>query len=397
MKKRKLMAGALALCLLAGCTGSVVADPDDLVFQTAGISRDFELFTVDGQPVAAGEYLFWLINAIDISKSYGGLSTDEAWTAQQEDGLTAAEAVKADALETAKLYQVIRNKAQEYGITLTEEEQAQIDEELSNLIEQSGGEEVFQERLDAMGIGMEDFAALNQIYYLNQSLEKALSEAGELAITDADLADFIEQNGIYAAKHILISTRHMDMENRTYEEYTDEEKAQALELAQDLRKQLSDAGDNQELFDQLMNQYSEDGRDEATGELYYPEGYTYIYSGAMVAPFEEGALALEEGEISDPIQSDFGYHIILRIPVDMEQAKAECDESYKLSRMTRQWMDDAEIVTTTAYDELDPKAVYERLQEVNQARAAARASAQPAESGTPEESGAPAPSESAQG
>ena len=50
MKKSKLMAGALSLCLLAGCTGSVVADPDDLVFQTAGVSRDFELFTVDGQP-----------------------------------------------------------------------------------------------------------------------------------------------------------------------------------------------------------------------------------------------------------------------------------------------------------------------------------------------------------
>ncbi len=397
MKKSKLMAGALSLCLLAGCTGSVVADPDDLVFQTAGVSRDFELFTVDGQPVAAGEYLFWLISAVDTTKAYGGLSTDEAWTTQQEDGLTAADAVKADALETAKLYQVIRNKAQEYGVSLSEEDQAQIDQELSTLIEQAGGEAIFQERLDTMGISKEDFAALNQIYYLNQNLEEALSAAGELTITDADLADFVEQNGIYAAKHILISTRHMDTENRTYEEYTDEEKAQALEKAQDLRKQLSDAGDSQELFDQLMNQYSEDGRDAATGELYYPEGYTYIYSGTMVASFEEGALALKEGEISDPIQSDFGYHIILRIPVDMEQAKAECTESYKLSRMTRQWMDDAEVVTTAAYDELDPKAVYERLQEINQARAAAKASAQPAESESPAESGTPAPSESAQG
>ena len=32
--------------------------------------------------------------------------------------------------------------------------------------------------------------------------------------------------------------------------------------------------------------------------------------GAMVAPFEEAAFSLEPGKISDPVQSDFGYHII---------------------------------------------------------------------------------------
>ena len=53
------------------------------------------------------------------------------------------------------------------------------------------------------------------------------------------------------------------------------------------------------------------------------------------------------------IQTDYGYHIILRIPVDREQVKADCTADYKLQQLTQQWMDEAVVETTQAYDELD--------------------------------------------
>lgn len=151
--------------------------------------------------------------------------------------------------------------------------------------------------------------------------------------------------------------------------------------ANEMRQQLRDAGDSEELFDQLMNEYSEDGRD-ADGNLYAPDGYGLAYAGQMVPEFENGALALEVGQISEPIATAYGYHIIMRIPLDQEQlddmVSSYCTPEYKLQMITEEWISQAEVVTTTAYDELDPKAFYDRLTAITEAREAARKAAQSA-------------------
>ena len=39
----------------------------------------------------------------------------------------------------------------------------------------------------------------------------------------------------------------------------------------------------------------------------------YFGRGAMVKPFEEAAFKLQVGQVSEPIKSEFGYHIIKRL------------------------------------------------------------------------------------
>ncbi len=394
--KTKWLAGALALTLLSGCTGKP-AD-DDLAYLTTGIQRDSALLTVNGRAVPAEKYLFWLSNAVETMRYYG-LTDESDWNAPASDGVsTIAEGLKADALQTTLLYEVITQKAAELGVTLSQEEESRIQTDMAENTAALGGEEAFQEMLAQQCISNEGFQALNRVYYLNEALRAKLAADGLLDVTEADVDTYIQENGIYAAKHILIATRRAG-EGYSYEEYTEEEKAQAAEKARDLRRQLAEADDSEELFDTLMNQYSEDGRDE-NGDLYYPQGYTYVFSAekvtgygqtAMVPEFEEGALALELGQISDPIQTDYGYHIILRIPVDREQVKADCTADYKLQQLTQQWMDEAVVETTQAYDELDVKLFYQNLTAQTEARAAAAAaeSAAPVESTAPAESGAP--------
>lgn len=60
-----------------------------------------------------------------------------------------------------------------------------------------------------------------------------------------------------------------------------------------------------ETFESQARIYSEDEGSAANGGL-----YKNIYKGQMVKPFEAAALNLQENEISDPIESEFGYHII---------------------------------------------------------------------------------------
>ncbi len=370
MKKVKLPALLLTLALLAGCTATTPKETNgeterDLAFQCAGLKKDFPLVTVDGEEVEAEEYLFWLTNSIMTQEYYyGPLSGDEAWA-------QSAEALKADALEVAVLYQVIENRAAGLGITFDEEMQKQMEQDLAPAVEEAGGEEAYRAYLDSMCISWEGFLKLNRVYYLNQAMLEKLTESGDLTVTQADydafVSDYLEANSLYAAKHILIATQRR-LEDGTYEQYSEEEKAKAYQLALNLREQLLDDKDSEETFDRLMNEFSEDGRD-ADGNLYAPDGYNMVSLGQMVPEFEEAALALQVGQVSDIVPSNYGYHIIMRLPLDTTEleayAKSAIDESYKMNQLVQQWIDQARTVTDPAYDTIDPKVFYEKLTALN--------------------------------
>jgi len=339
-----------------------------MAYLTADLRRDSELLRVDGEPITAEEYLFWLVNSISVQKQLGYLSNDAAWEETLGDnGVPTGEFLKEDALDTAKLYRIIRTKAEQAGVTLTENDRMEMETHRATAIAQVGGEEAFQLWLDSSCISDEAFSRFDEVYYLNQGLEDLVEGAEEYA----------EEQGVYAAKHILLSTRRR-LDDGSYEDYTDEEKAEVLEKITGIRDQIVSASDQEAKFDELMNEYSEDGRDE-NGNLYAPEGYPFVYPGEMVSEFEKGALALSVGEVSQPVQTKYGYHLILRIAPDEELAREA-----KLAAQTDEWVAQAEVVPTKAYEELDPKAFYERLVTVIDARMAAQATPTPEASADPE-------------
>ena len=96
--------------------------------------------------------------------------------------------------------------------------------------------------------------------------------------------------------HILImyqgSMRAPAEVTRTQEE--------ALALAQDVRK-MALAGDD---FAELAKKYS-DGPTKVRGGELSPFG-----RGVMAPAFEEAAFTLKKGQISEVVETDFGYHII---------------------------------------------------------------------------------------
>lgn len=101
----------------------------------------------------------------------------------------------------------------------------------------------------------------------------------------------------------------------------------ALEMAEELLAQIRYSGNSQTVFDRLMEEYTTDpGLEE------YPDGYTFV-EGDMVEEFYEGTKALADGEISEPIKSEHGYHIILRLPLDEEALDEHMESDAMVSRI----------------------------------------------------------------
>lgn len=88
--------------------------------------------------------------------------------------------------------------------------------------------------------------------------------------------------------------------------------AATLALAQELRQRLVDGED----FAALAEEYSDDTGSAANGG-----DLGWFGRGVMVPAFEEAAFALAPNEISEPIATDFGYHIIQVLEKDAERPK----------------------------------------------------------------------------
>jgi parvulin-like peptidyl-prolyl isomerase len=97
--------------------------------------------------------------------------------------------------------------------------------------------------------------------------------------------------------------------------------AEALAKAQEIRKKLDEGAD----FNKLAAEESDDtGSKNTGGDL------NFFHRGQMVGPFEDAAFALKVGEISQPVKTQFGYHII-----KVEARKSFDDVKPELDRKVR--------------------------------------------------------------
>ena len=138
---------------------------------------------------------------------------------------------------------------------------------------------------------------------------KTIAEFGGVKLSDKYIKNYVDHLNDYLksryntpervkASHILIKTN----ENR------DKEAAKKLaeQVAAEARKSAKDMGS----FAKLAEKYSEDeGSKKRGGDLGYFERTEE--GGKMVKEFSDGAFALKEvGDISDPVESEFGFHVI---------------------------------------------------------------------------------------
>ena len=268
---------------------------------------DEVVLTVNGDEVTWQEYFGWLFSIIEQYEMYMG--TEFGWDDLFSETQTMDEYARFYAETMCAQYSVVAALADEKGIELSDEEKQYIEDLMASDAETYAGGSIedFIKFLEATYMSEEYYRFINSVAIYYQSLfEKEFGENGEM-LSDADVEDFIETNSYLYAKHILFLT--VDDAGTALD---DAVKAEKLAQAEDVIAQLNAiTGPEEKLakFDELMNSLSED-----TGLTAYPDGY-YFLPGEMVTEFEEGTKALEFNGISDIIESPYGYHIILRLPI----------------------------------------------------------------------------------
>ncbi|GCL63351.1 SurA N-terminal domain-containing protein [Pseudaquabacterium pictum] len=117
---------------------------------------------------------------------------------------------------------------------------------------------------------------------------------------------------------------------------------------------LAEARKNPAGFAELAKKNSDDpGSAPNGGDL------DFFGRGAMVKPFEDAAFAMKPGEISNVVESDFGYHIIQLEAVrggekkPFEAVRAAIEEEVRQQGATQKWAEAAEQFTNTVYEQAD--------------------------------------------
>ncbi len=168
--------------------------------------------------------------------------------------------------------------------------QQEIDNILSFQYQRSGGEEKFLQILEENGI---DFA------FVKENIEKDLQIQNyldgvfkrEISVSEEEVQKVYNDDKTATVRHILLLTQ----------EKSEEEKADIHKKMEGILSRAKSGED----FSELAKTYSEDSGSKDNGGLYENFG-----RGQMVAPFEEAAFSVPVGEISDIVETSFGYHII---------------------------------------------------------------------------------------
>ena len=187
----------------------------------------------------------------------------------------------------------------------------------------------YAQEIQVSDTAIAEYYAENQDSFLNEEqlsvsyLELNIDQISEtievdddqlLAIYDQNVETYISQE-TRATRHILLSTNNGENE------------AVQLAKAQSLVAELSAGGD----FAALATANSQDPGSAAKGG-----SLGLIERGQMVSEFEQAAFGLTQNQISEPIKSQFGYHIIQVTVVNLPEQQSFEDVKFDLMSEERE-------------------------------------------------------------
>ncbi len=191
--------------------------------------------------------------------------------------------------------EVVKQEADKADVKITKEE---LEAEMDVYEESYGGTEALEQALAASGMSIADLKEETETYL---KVEKIIGP--DIEITDEQINAYFEENkeafeqpSQVEASHILVATQ---------------------EEADEVKAKLDDGGD----FAELAAEYSTDPANAESGGALGAFG-----AGEMAPEFEEAAFSLAVDEISEPVETDYGFHII-QLTGKTDAAEANLEDS----------------------------------------------------------------------
>ena len=266
------------------------------VFAGCGTQDDTRtVATVGDEVITVGElkYAIEVVKAQSVGQLQGD-DVEEFWTTEK-DGKDAETYIREKGMELLMNIAVMAQAAKDEGIAITSSE---VDEYYAQ------NQESMDHAMETYWVSQDVLKSIlrKQMLY-NKYRERVLAESPRFN-PDEETMKTIFQENFYKAQHIL----KMTVNSETGEPLSQEEIDQKRAEIDALLVQAKNGAD----FKALMMEHSEDpGKEQA------PDGYVFT-EGEMVTEFYEGTKALAENGISEVIPSSYGYHVIKRIPLNVE-------------------------------------------------------------------------------
>jgi peptidyl-prolyl cis-trans isomerase C len=254
------------------------------------------------------------VNGLDVPKSdFDRLVKQMEMQAGQPVPPNRRDEVYRAVLEQLVTYTALVHETKARKIDVTPAEAKQVsDAKIAELRQQIPDPKAFNKALADRNMTLERLRAdIRNDIAINKMMQAEVANAP--AVSDADVREFYDKNpnefsGLRAS-HILIRPTGFD----------EDSKKKAKAQAEDILKQAKAGGD----FAELARKHSADGSAQQGGDL------GFFTKGSMVPAFADAAFALKPGEISNVVETQFGFHIIKAVErkdVPMEEATTKIRE-----------------------------------------------------------------------
>lgn len=336
---KKFAAILLALVLALGClTG-------------CGSKKGDTVMSVDGTDVSFDEFMYYLKTAATTLTNYyqsstgGGVDWDGVCIYDKTK--TNAEWCVNEAMYNAAQACVIMSKGKSMNCLPTDEQLKTLEDNIStirkNYEDQDDPDAAFTSALNGQGFTLDTFKQINKVNFTLANIFASLyGENGE-KVSDETLKGYVDENGFMTSAHILFKTTEEvkgEDGKTTEKEISDDAKAEKKAKAEKLAKELKAIKDDEKRKEKFFEYMKNDSEDP--GKESYPNGYCFT-EGTMVQEYTDATKALKDYEVSDVVESKFGYHVIMRLPTTASNVDINNQYGYTLGQMAASYDFDEEM------------------------------------------------------